>query len=133
VFRPLLNTVCAIVFDLPHEILVTLHQRDAAPQSLSSSPSATPASRDGSSLGPDNKDEGTVAASTSCALCDVKSLNVLEQRGHVRSDLHKYNLKQRLKGLKTVGETEFDKLIGGIAAHRHSPSESRLIIRDRSG
>lgn len=121
-----------IVFDLPHEILVALHQRDVASQEMASSPPATPASRDGTPVRHDNNDEGTIAASTSCALCDIKSSNVLEQRGHVRSDLHKYNLKQRLKGLKTVGEMEFDRLIGGITSHRNSPIEFRLTPKDRS-
>lgn len=112
-----------IVFDLPHELLVTLHRRDAGPLSTPPSPSATPASSDGTPLRQDNKDEGTIAASTSCALCDVKFSNLLEQRGHVRSDFHNYNLKQRLKGPKTVSETEFDRLVGGITAHRLSSTE----------
>ena len=122
-----------IVFDLPHEILVTLHQRDAAPSSTSSPPSAIPDSHDGKPLTQDSKEEDTKTTSTSCALCDVRFPNVLEQRGHVRSDFHKYNLKQRLKGLNTVSETEFDRLVGGIAAHCQSSIASWLTVKDRFG
>jgi hypothetical protein len=110
------------VFDLPHEILVTLHQKDAATLSLPSAPPdrASP-SGDGRLSGKDNDVDGTVAASTSCALCDVAFSNVAEQRSHVRSDYHGYNLKQRLKGLKTVDETGFDRLVEGMLSHCRSP------------
>lgn len=39
---------------------------------------------------------------------------MVEQRNHVRSDLHGYNLKQKIKGLKPVGEADFEKLIGEL-------------------
>jgi hypothetical protein len=37
-----------------------------------------------------------------------------EQRNHVRSDLHKYNLKQKLRGLTPVTETQFESLVGEL-------------------
>lgn len=121
-----------IVFALPHELLVTLHRRDPVPLSTPLTPSTIPAPRDGTPLRQDNKDEGTIATSTSCALCDVKFSNLLEQRSHVRSDFHNYNLKQRLKGLRTVNEAEFEKLVGGMAAQPHS-SIDLADIEDRLG
>lgn len=39
---------------------------------------------------------------------------MLDQRGHLKSDLHNYNLKQKLRGKKPVSETEFEKLIGDL-------------------
>jgi len=39
---------------------------------------------------------------------------VAEQRNHVRSDLHGYNLKQKIKGQEPVGEVDFEKLIGDL-------------------
>jgi hypothetical protein len=33
----------------------------------------------------------------------------------VRSDLHKYNLKQKIRGLPSVGEADFERLIGELA------------------
>jgi hypothetical protein len=37
-----------------------------------------------------------------------------DQRNHVRSDLHNYNLKQKIRGKPVVGEADFEKLIGGM-------------------
>jgi hypothetical protein len=40
--------------------------------------------------------------------------SVAEQRSHIRSDLHGYNLKQKIKGATPVGEADFEKLIGDL-------------------
>jgi hypothetical protein len=40
--------------------------------------------------------------------------SVAEQRNHVRSDLHGYNLKQKMKDLPPVDEAQFEKLIGDL-------------------
>jgi hypothetical protein len=53
-------------------------------------------------------------AATSCALCQVIFSTVQEQREHVRSDLHRYNLKLKLRGNATVTEPEFNKLVGEL-------------------
>jgi hypothetical protein len=52
--------------------------------------------------------------STSCALCQATFSTVHEQRQHVRSDFHRYNLKLQLKGSQPVDETTFTKLIGDL-------------------
>lgn len=52
---------------------------------------------------------------TSCSLCGLTFSSLQEQRNHVRSDLHGYNLKQRLKGLSPVGEADFARLVGGAS------------------
>ena len=62
--------------------------------------------------------DGEPAKATSCALCQLRFHNLQEQRSHIRSDLHGYNLKQKLKGLSPVEESEFDKLVGGKRLHR---------------
>ena len=95
------------MFDLPLELLATLR--------LKSTPSA-PLSRhtDIASSGSNNGTEdisGVTKLSTSCLLCSVAFTNVEQQRQHVRSDWHGYNLKQKLKGLHGVSEGEFEKLI----------------------
>jgi Bacteroidetes VLRF1 release factor len=51
------------------------------------------------------------ASATSCNLCNATFDSVQEQRQHVKSDFHKFNLKQKIKGLQAVSETEFEKLI----------------------
>lgn len=58
--------------------------------------------------------EGAPASATSCALCGLSFATVQEQRSHVRSDLHGYNMKQRMRGLKTVDEKDFDRLVGEL-------------------
>lgn len=39
---------------------------------------------------------------------------VEDQKSHVRSDFHNYNLKQKIRGAKAVTEIEFEKLVGDL-------------------
>lgn len=55
--------------------------------------------------------EPTTKTATSCLLCSASFSNVPEQRQHVKSDWHGYNLKQKLGGRNPVTEREFEKLI----------------------
>lgn len=55
-----------------------------------------------------------VATSTSCALCRVTFNNVQDQRQHVKSDFHRYNLKLSIKGLPPVDEATFVRMIGDL-------------------
>lgn len=107
------------VFDLPEEILSTLtlkSQGDRTPPVAASPRPATPTqqtdSANASSETELNNDGPSKA--TSCNLCNLSFPSVTEQRSHVRSDLHAYNLKQKMKGLKPVEETEFEKLVGDL-------------------
>jgi hypothetical protein len=52
--------------------------------------------------------------SKSCSLCGVTFPTVEEQRSHIRSGLHGYNLKQKIRGANPVSEGEFEKLVGGM-------------------
>jgi hypothetical protein len=61
-----------------------------------------------------NKEDGTPSSATSCSLCGLSFSNLADQRLHVRSDLHGYNLKLKLRGSKPVGETEFERLVGDL-------------------
>ncbi|KAI6780004.1 uncharacterized protein J7T54_007480 [Emericellopsis cladophorae] len=95
------------VYDLPPQVLETLAPKpddeiaepldDSRPQSPSPSASAE-----------------TLVGSQSCSLCGLTFATVLDQRGHQRSDLHNYNLKQKVRGQKAVSDTEFEKLIGNL-------------------
>ena len=103
------------VFDLPHELLVTIHLKQ---QSLSESHAHEPPSSlqsdaaDAGSKPQDVKDtKDAKAPSTSCLLCSARFPDLQEQRRHVKSDWHNYNLKQKLRGHKLVTEVEFDKLV----------------------
>ena len=61
---------------------------------------------------PNVQDGGST--STSCNLCQATFPAVYEQRQHVRSDFHRYNLKLQLKGSQPVDEATFTKLIGDL-------------------
>ncbi|KAI9676142.1 MAG: hypothetical protein M1817_000887 [Caeruleum heppii] len=101
------------VFDLPRQLLDTLQFKDDVPaREAESSQEERPPPP--SSPKQDGSPEGSPAPTTSCAFCGLTLGNVKSQRDHVRSDLHGYNLKQKMRGLTTVTEVEFDKLVGDL-------------------
>lgn len=55
-----------------------------------------------------------VPQSTSCKKCHVSFKTVQEQRQHVKSDFHRYNLKLSLKQLPSVDEPTFMRMIGDL-------------------
>lgn len=100
------------VFDLPEELIVTLALKD---QSDRPSLESLPQPKETTHVLPEKPEsiEGPTKA-TSCNLCGLSFSSLEDQRSHVRSDLHGYNLKQKLKGAKAVGEADFEKLIGEL-------------------
>lgn len=101
------------MFDLPQELLSTISLKDRVEQPLWDNPSQAADSSSRLHEVTVSEDNDTAKA-TSCGLCGVSSVSVLEQRNHFRSDLHGFNLKQKLRGLKPVGEDDFEKLIGDL-------------------
>ncbi|KAI9719593.1 MAG: hypothetical protein M1812_003364 [Candelaria pacifica] len=101
------------VFDLPQEILLTLQAKAESSSLPITDPEPTP-SKEGQTLPNNDQVNGGNNTSTSCALCGLAFSNVLEQRSHIRSDLHGYNLKQKLRGLAPVTEDHFEKLVGEL-------------------
>ncbi|KAI9779922.1 MAG: hypothetical protein M1839_007078 [Geoglossum umbratile] len=89
------------IFNLPEGILATLQRKDN--ESISSADQTYDAEARSS--------DEAVVPSTSCALCGVLFGTVQEQRSHVKSDFHRYNLKQKMKGRQPVSEVEFEKLL----------------------
>ncbi|KAL8799301.1 MAG: hypothetical protein Q9182_006005 [Xanthomendoza sp. 2 TL-2023] len=97
------------VFDLPQELLVTLQLKQS---SLSQAHTLElPITSPKDTTDADQNPKDPKLPSTGCVLCSAKFLDVPEQRRHVRSDWHNYNLKQKLRGHKIVTEAEFDKLV----------------------
>ncbi|EXJ72417.1 uncharacterized protein A1O5_04921 [Cladophialophora psammophila CBS 110553] len=101
------------VYDLPPELLFTFtlaggEQPQAQAQAQESPCEAIPPSRQAS------LSEDGIATSTSCALCKVVFDNVQDQRLHVKSDFHRYNLKQSIKGISPVDESTFTRMIGDL-------------------
>ncbi|CUS08373.1 unnamed protein product [Tuber aestivum] len=90
------------VFDLPSNLISNLALKTGretpSPPEAVETPVSTP-NHDGE------------ATATSCGLCGVNSTTVEEQKAHVRSDLHRFNLKRRIAGQAAVPEAEFEKML----------------------
>jgi hypothetical protein len=98
------------VYDLPQDILKTLTRKDDTNVGSSHSHiENTPEEKPRIELKVDN-----AVGSKSCSLCGVAFYTVEDQRSHVRSDLHTYNLKQRLRGANPVSEGDFESLVGDL-------------------
>ncbi|KAL8893597.1 MAG: hypothetical protein Q9192_005110, partial [Flavoplaca navasiana] len=103
------------VFDLPPELLISLHlkQQSVSEPHTSEVPPSLPS--DAAHIDSGSQDaRGSLAPSTSCLLCNARFSDLQEQRRHVKSDWHNYNLKQKLRGHKSVTDVEFDKLVDNL-------------------
>ncbi|KAF3765128.1 hypothetical protein M406DRAFT_41759 [Cryphonectria parasitica EP155] len=101
------------IYDLPEEVLNTLtFKADTENQEQqdfeTSSPPQIPSERSPTPTVP------AAVGAQACSLCGLTFATVLDQRGHQKSDLHHYNLKQKLRGHKPVTEADFEKLIGDL-------------------
>ncbi|EXJ87634.1 hypothetical protein A1O3_04595 [Capronia epimyces CBS 606.96] len=94
------------VYDLPPELLHSL-----APVGGQQPKTEEP---DSSSRRQSASDDDSVATSTACSLCGVSFDNVQDQRLHVKSDFHRYNLKLSVKDLPPVDEATFVRMIGDL-------------------
>ncbi|KAL6233852.1 hypothetical protein BDW75DRAFT_214097 [Aspergillus navahoensis] len=96
------------VYDLPQELLASIALKgEDQPITVED---AEPTPREPS----DDVQEHAIATSTSCALCKVSFANVQEQREHVRSDHHKYNVRAQFRGNAVLDEVQFTKAIGEL-------------------
>ncbi|KAL6882444.1 hypothetical protein HDV57DRAFT_62505 [Trichoderma longibrachiatum] len=94
------------VYDLPPESLAGLTLKPDADAITIDEP-ATPAPLSQTSdASPD-----TFVGSQACSLCKLSFTTVADQRSHIKSDFHNYNLKQKLRGQSPVSEAEFEKLV----------------------
>ena len=107
------------VYDLPNEIVSGLRLKDQAPLATESETVTEHVPKAEDALA-----EARVStAAASCALCGVTFKDALEQRRHAKSDFHHYNLKQRMKGVQTVNEAQFEALLQGTY-HAATPTVS---------
>ncbi|KAL2161353.1 hypothetical protein VTH06DRAFT_8575 [Thermothelomyces fergusii] len=100
------------LFDLPPEILDSLAPKpDAGLPALAEEDAPTKTTSSGEPIpGPSSSAEN-VLGSQACSLCGMAFVTVQEQKEHLKTDLHYYNLKQKMNGLKPVTEAEFEKLV----------------------
>ncbi|KAH7037358.1 uncharacterized protein B0I36DRAFT_313875 [Microdochium trichocladiopsis] len=101
------------LYDLPQEVLntLTLRQEDEAEIIVPAPTRIDSGGEEGPAAGPDSE---APVGSLACSTCRLAFTSVQDQRSHLRSDLHHYNLKQRLRGQSAVTEVEFEKLIGDL-------------------
>jgi hypothetical protein len=95
------------VYDLPPELLATLTAKTTNPVT-EEEPETNPEDAELAAQ------DSAIATSTLCSLCKVSYNNVQEQRSHVRSDHHRYNIKAQLRGNAPLEEIEFAKAIGEL-------------------
>lgn len=63
-----------------------------------------------------------VSDSTGCITCNIFTFaDASQQREHMRSDLHRFNLKRKLASQKIVSADEFDKLLEGMMVQNEFP------------
>lgn len=111
------------IYDLPPELIDTLviQASKGLPQTSQAEPGVE-------SLPQRSLNEDGVSISTACTLCKVTFRDVADQRQHVRSDFHRYNLKLQIKQLPPIDEATFVKKIGeldeSISGSDSSESES---------
>lgn len=101
------------LYDLPPEVLSTLTLKEDATLSAQLDHETDNTSRR-QSVASVASDGSSAGGSQSCSLCSLAFTTVQEQRDHLKTDLHHYNLKQKLNGLTPVTETEFEKLVGEL-------------------
>lgn len=105
-----LTPIVHAVFDLPEELLYTL-QLKIQPTAAPSTPIEERPTPNSPSLNGAEKEDGSPSSATSCGLCGLTFPSLQDQRSHVRSDLHGYNLKQKMRGKKAVTEADFERLV----------------------
>ncbi|KAF8457494.1 hypothetical protein BGX38DRAFT_1086185 [Terfezia claveryi] len=88
------------IYDLPEELLSTLTSKDDAP--TQSEPQLDPATTFND------------IPATYCTVCSFTAHTVDEQRTHVRSDLHKLNMKRKIRGQRILNEAEFERMLADI-------------------
>lgn len=65
----------------------------------------------------------TVSEKMSCNYCETEFESRDDQKRHYKSDWHRYNLRQRLKGCKSVSEEQFEDLSGSVSSISGSESD----------
>ncbi|KAE9399862.1 hypothetical protein BT96DRAFT_965488 [Gymnopus androsaceus JB14] len=93
------------VYSLPQELLQSLAPRNSLGNRQE--PPKPPS--------PEPVPSSSTSATRACNIClGIAFLDIDQQRAHFRSDWHRYNVKNRLKGGQPVAESDFNQLIDGL-------------------
>ncbi|XDG07458.1 hypothetical protein ABKA04_007073 [Annulohypoxylon sp. FPYF3050] len=102
------------VYDLPDQVLNTLSLKHDAVAADTEAHNIEKETTKPASQTQDAPGSLSVVGSQSCSLCSLSFASVQDQRSHLKSDLHHYNLKQKLRGKNPVTEIEFEKLVADL-------------------
>lgn len=115
------------MYDLPPELLASLTAKTTSQPVAEQEPE--PSSTDLELAAQDS----AIATSNLCSLCKVSYASVQEQRSHVHSDHHRYNLKAQLRGNAPLEEIEFAKAIGELDESISGSESSETEEEDAEG
>ncbi|CAK7273242.1 hypothetical protein SEPCBS119000_005552 [Sporothrix epigloea] len=110
------------LYGLPADVLTSLSPvpKDRASSDILS-PSETPEplqaqaqTASGGDAGGDASPTASPVSSEACVLCRLSFASHADKRDHFKSDLHLFNLKQKLSGKPPVSEDEFEHLISTL-------------------
>ncbi|KAK4453509.1 hypothetical protein QBC34DRAFT_434796 [Podospora aff. communis PSN243] len=101
------------LYGLPRDVLNSLSLKADAGLSTQQELQSTPSTSRDQSPGPPTPNT-TAVGSQACSLCSLVFIAVQEQRDHLKTDLHLYNLKLKRNGLTPVTEAQFEKLVGDL-------------------
>ncbi|KAJ5562612.1 hypothetical protein N7461_001373 [Penicillium sp. DV-2018c] len=96
------------VYDLQPELLASLTAKTTSQPVAEQEPELSPKDLEQAAQ------DSAIANSSLCSLCKVSYNSVQEQRSHVRSDHHRFNIKAQLRGNAPLEEAEFAKAIGEL-------------------
>ncbi|KOS44448.1 hypothetical protein ACN38_g4630 [Penicillium nordicum] len=115
------------VYDLPPELLASLTAKTTSQPVAEQEPE--PSSTDLELAAQDS----AIATSNLCSICKVSYASVQEQRSHVHSDHHRYNIKAQLRGNAPLEEIEFAKAIGELDESISGSESSETEEEDAEG
>ncbi|EKV12401.1 Ankyrin repeat-containing domain [Penicillium digitatum] len=115
------------VYDLPPELLASLTVKTTSQAVAEQEPEPSPIDLELAAQ------DSAIATSTLCSLCRVSYNSVQEQRSHVRSDHHRYNIKAQLRGNAPLEEIEFAKAIGELDESISGSESSETEEEDAEG
>jgi hypothetical protein len=95
------------IYSLPKDLLEAIVLKEDALPSVED--------QQGAESKPDPQTRINASQGAGCLTCNIGGFNnVSEQREHVRSDLHKFNLKRKLRKMTAVTADEFDQMLDGL-------------------
>ncbi|KAJ5518323.1 hypothetical protein N7453_000745 [Penicillium expansum] len=115
------------VYDLPPELLASLTAKTTSQPVAEQEPEPSPIDLELAAQ------DSAIATSNLCSLCKVSYNSVQEQRSHVRSDHHRYNIKAQLRGNAPLEEIEFAKAIGELDESISGSESSETEEEDAEG